>query len=1284
MQRRRLACILAAALPLARVGWAETDEGNIDSLVLHQTKQHQRLTSQPVGAINAGADQVAPRVSEPTLQAVTDATWIGLGNSTSWFNASNWSTATVPDGVGAIARFSAVSAGPVVQLGTSSITLAALEMSDPLFSSIVGGTINLNGQSTIHADKVNFDLPSRVYTFPSGDPSTGITGNSIGGLGSYATSMVGSLGLNKTGDSHLQIDSPQFFTGTVTINEGGKLISTVGDAAFGDAGNAMVLNNGTVQASVTNWITSRNIHVTPAGGSIYWVDSTRFGYSGNITGNGSLEINGVAGQPGEGTISSAQSFAGTLTFGGGTLIINGGGAFTSVPSIHNAGTLIFENNVGANPDRIGDSTAITLRGSALTVRTTAAAYNETAGNLSLDGGVSFVSLVPSGGGVQLNLGDLSRANGASVVFRGANLGSAPGANNTNVFLANGTSLLVKGIIPFAYANPSFTQFFSLPETPDNVLVTYGANGVTPITSYASSFAGSTSNTNVRIESGTTVGGVVNANALVIAAPAEYFDDTPVTIGGSGTINLDSGVLLSANSGFTSAGSFNSLPGNVVNANLNFGAREAVIMTPSAITLNGVISGTGGLTKIGGRTAVFAGANTYTGTTTLNGLVRFASNVLADGVTPGPFGRDTSPIVLYGGNTSANIPGANTFAGSANAHLGSASPGSVTFNRRLEARGDNVFLRSFSTGTVVWAGNINLPEASTNLWFASSTEAGHQVVTGVISGSGHVQGGSTSAGGAVWLDLMGANTFTGGLDLSGGTVGIGDDNALGAGSVTISDASRILAIGGARILANNFVHYSGTFSIGGSQPITLSGEINGRGGDYLLNVSNAATTTFAGPMTGGSVTKLGTGTLVIAGTNTTGGLLSVGDGITPGGMVILKSDTAAGSSLGPTYVRHGANTLALDGSAAATGSILIAEEPLFLFGDGNGNLGSLRNLAGDNTWGGIVRPVAVYNQLGNVVSQSATVGVDADSLTIDSVIIVADPGVNTGSGSVQFLANSIGLTKRGAGTLYVGSDVISSNVGSNSFLWNGAIVASGSLDIQAGTVRLKTQSGVATISNGRAVIDIGSLNIAGGPGAATARLDLADGALVVDYDDASPLSEIRQFILQGYGGGNWGGNGITSSRAFTSPNPGEAGRTSIGYAEASAISTSVFVGNPVDSTSVLVRYTYEGDTNLDGVVDIADLGALATSWQSSGAWHNGDFDYSGFVDITDLGKLASNWQAGISPGAATLDLSLAMANVGMGGIAVPEPAAGILMFTPFLLRRRRRLRDISRYDKLSYE
>ena len=100
----------------------------------------------------------------------------------------------------------------------------------------------------------------------------------------------------------------------------------------------------------------------------------------------------------------------------------------------------------------------------------------------------------------------------------------------------------------------------------------------------------------------------------------------------------------------------------------------------------------------------------------------------------------------------------------------------------------------------------------------------------------------------------------------------------------------------------------------------------------------------------------------------------------------------------------------------------------------------------------------------------------------------------------------------------------------------------------------------------------------------------------------------------------------------------------------------------------------GDANLDGIVDVSDLGLLATTWQSSGDWQQGDFNGDDVIDVSDLGILASNWQAGIEAPPLGPALDEAMAALGLGGISVPEPttlALSCLLVAPMVCRRRAR-------------
>ena len=150
-------------------------------------------------------------------------------------------------------------------------------------------------------------------------------------------------------------------------------------------------------------------------------------------------------------------------------------------------------------------------------------------------------------------------------------------------------------------------------------------------------------------------------------------------------------------------------------------------------------------------------------------------------------------------------------------------------------------------------------------------------------------------------------------------------------------------------------------------------------------------------------------------------------------------------------------------------------------------------------------------------------------------------------------------------------------------------------------------------------------------APTARLDLAGAAMVLDYTGASPVSTIRELLITGRNGGAWDGFGIASSSAAVDPS------TAIGYAEASDLYgtfPAVFGDEPVDATSVLLRFTLVGDADLSGGVNIADFSRLAANFnQPGGGWSRGDFNYDGSTGIADFAALAGNFNRSLPAGVA---------------------------------------------------
>jgi hypothetical protein len=160
-----------------------------------------------------------------------------------------------------------------------------------------------------------------------------------------------------------------------------------------------------------------------------------------------------------------------------------------------------------------------------------------------------------------------------------------------------------------------------------------------------------------------------------------------------------------------------------------------------------------------------------------------------------------------------------------------------------------------------------------------------------------------------------------------------------------------------------------------------------------------------------------------------------------------------------------------------------------------------------------------------------------------------------------------------------------------------------------------------------------------------KLDVTNNALIIDYATSSPLASIAAQIVSARNGGNWNGNGITSSQA-------NASEFALGYGEATTVlgiaagDIGLFRGQVVDGTSVLVLFTRLGDATLDRAVNLNDFTALAARFGTAGTWAHGDFNYDSQVNLDDFTILAANF-------GQTMPAQLSRG-------AVPEPAMLVAM------------------------
>jgi hypothetical protein len=116
--------------------------------------------------------------------------------------------------------------------------------------------------------------------------------------------------------------------------------------------------------------------------------------------------------------------------------------------------------------------------------------------------------------------------------------------------------------------------------------------------------------------------------------------------------------------------------------------------------------------------------------------------------------------------------------------------------------------------------------------------------------------------------------------------------------------------------------------------------------------------------------------------------------------------------------------------------------------------------------------------------------------------------------------------------------------------------------------------------------------------------------------------VEALVDSGYGIGDWQGSGITSSIAasFAAAGTHALGVTTGGE---SGLSASGFLNQTAAATDVIVKFTYNGDANLDGAVNFDDfnkfLAGYANPETNPARWFTGDFNYDGAVNFDDFNK-----------------------------------------------------------------
>lgn len=692
--------------------------------------------------------------------AQTSFVWNGpYTGTTNWSPNFFWSPSTPPAGGGNFTL-------SFLQRGSGSYT-AANNLGNPFqlnalnFNSQGGGIV----VSSLAGNSLGFvDVTSNIAINQNGlgwaalnSPATLSGGNTVVGGTNFGNLQIGGP---LSGGNALVINRPQnqFTTGLVDLpaaNPGfsGPVIITAGNLRVGTNAlgtGALNTQGGTLGAafdsvSLPNTMFLNSDLVFSGFGNLTLTgvvnaSGTNRGVTLSTTGPNALTLQGTNNYVGP-TTAVVNPRLTSLTPGTASLTLSGSNGSASLSSEFNfkggASLTLDNSSAGANNNRIGDAAPATMSGGRFAlIGSSGGATFEDIGPLNGTGSVvvSVNAGVTGNTGTTLRADVLGRMDRGQFVFEAnnGNFGGPLGANVANLIFDAAPALVGGGgvsgtptvsIIPYAVGETLTTGV-------GPGLVTYGVNGVRLLapSEYTTSItSGTSTQNNVRVATNQSVTSPTQINALVVDAGGSF-------TGSTSTLTVASGAVVNTSTaGFT-------IPAGMT---LAFGATEGVMHLNAGMVVDGVLTGTNGLTKAGAGTLILNNPlNNVSGPLTLNdGLVQFTNSAALG----------SHNIIIVFGRSSTSTPGV-----------------------RLDGAGTAVVPKSL----FVIDGFARLESGG-----------GQMIYTGPISGPG----GVLIAGGDVALTNP-TNQYQGQTRVVGGTLRVSGDNVLGSGGGVDFAGGRLLLTG----------------------------------------------------------------------------------------------------------------------------------------------------------------------------------------------------------------------------------------------------------------------------------------------------------------------------------------------------------------------------------------------------------------------------------------------------------------------------------------------------------